>query len=492
MNPLRRSFNGEKCRRARQWLRSLQAQLFLWAVLPVIFVLLAVAFTGVYAHQQAMRDFVAERDLALARLTARIVEDGLAHGTIGSDGRGLVAWLPIFLRGGPESARLFVMDDRARVLFHSDPALIGADLSTVADWTAALSGAEGFVLSQREEGWVLSAFSPVRGTAWTVVVEEPVEGLLGPILRLPALAPLVAAGAGLLSLLVLTFGWTTIVRPLRSLAQAAGRVSWGDDSALAQPMGGVQEIQDLHRALAEMVDRLRGYEAGIRDYLGAVTGGQETERARLARELHDGPVQDLIALVQQTEMAHRFLARGETESARMQMEQLHQAAHGIVEELRRLIAALRPPYLEDLGLLPALETLVRQTAGTPEAAVRLITEGEIRRCNPDVELAAYRIAQEALNNALRHARARTITLRVRQDADHLILTVTDDGTGFILPSRPDLLTAQGRFGLMGMQERATRVGGRLTVETAPGQGTRITAILPLQSVTERTEQRDSE
>lgn len=463
----------------RRWFRTLQAQLFLWAVLPLTFALLAVAFTGVYAHQRAMRDFVAERDLALARLAARIVEDGLAHGTIGPDGSGLTVWLPPILSGGTEPARLFVMDERAHVLFHSDPTLVGADLSGVADWTAALSGTEGVILSQREEGPVLSAFSPVRGAPWTVVVEEPVEDLLGPILRLPALAPAVAMGAGLLSLLVLTFGWTTIVRPLRSLAQAAEQVSWGDDSAIARPVGGVQEIRDLHQALAEMVSRLRGYEAGIRDYLGAVTSGQEAERARLARELHDGPVQDLIALAQQAEMAHRLIARGEVEPARTQLEQLQQAARRVIEELRRLIAALRPPYIEDLGLLPALEMLVRQAAETTEATVRLVTEGEIRRCSPDVELAAYRIAQEALNNALRHARARTITVQVRQDGRQLILTVADDGIGFVLPPRPDLLTAQGRFGLVGMQERVTRLGGRLTVETSPGRGTRVTAVLPL-------------
>lgn len=464
----------------RRWFRSLYAQLFLWAVLPLTFALLAVALTGVYAHQRAMRDFVAERNLALARLTARIVEDGLSHGRIGPDGSGLAAWLPLFLDGGTWPAHLFVMDERAHALFHSDPTLIGTDLSGVADWTAALSGAEGFVLSRREEGLVMSAFSPVRGMAWTVVVEEPVEGLLGPILRLPTLAPLVAVGAGILSFLVLTFGWTTIVRPLRSLAQATEQVSWGDDSAIARPVGGVQEVRDLHRALAEMVGRLRGYEAGIRDYLGAVTSGQETERARLARELHDGPVQDLIALAQQVEMVRRLLVRGEIDPAQTQLEQLYYATHQVAEEIRRLIAALRPPYIEDLGLLPALEMLVWQATGTTETPVHLVTEGEIRRCTPEVELAAYRIAQEALSNALRHARARAVTVQVRQDADRLILTVADDGIGFVLPPRPDLLTAQGRFGLVGMQERAARLGGRLIVETAPGRGTRVTAILPLQ------------
>ncbi|MGC8839683.1 MAG: histidine kinase, partial [Anaerolineae bacterium] len=355
----------------KRWFRSLQAQLFLWAVLPLTFALLAVAFTGVYVHQQTMRSFVAERDLALARLVARIVEDGLAHGTIGPDGAGLAAWLPPILGVDVGPTALAVVDGTARVLFHSDPTMVGTDLSRSADWGTALSDGEGVILSEQGEGLFLIAFTSVRATDWTVVVEEPVEGLLGPILRLPTLAPIAAGGAGLLSILVLTFGWTTIVRPLRSLARAAGQVSWGDDSALSKPVGGVQEVQDLHQALAEMVARIQGYEAGMRDYLGALTSGQEAERGRLARELHDGPVQDLIALGQQVEMARRFLARGELESATVQLEQLQGAVRKTSEELRRLISALRPSYIEDLGLLPALESLVREAAAHSDASVRL-------------------------------------------------------------------------------------------------------------------------
>ncbi len=463
----------------RRWFRSLQVQLLLWAVLPVTFALLAVAFTGVYAHQRAMRDFVAGRDLALARLAARIVEDGLAHGTIAPDGSGLDAWLPAVAARPVDRVDLVTVDGTGRAVFHTDPEQRGADLSDAPGVAQARAGQEGFALAEGEEGPVLVAFTPVRGTDWAVLVVEPVEGLIGPILRLSGLAPVVAVAAGLISLVVLTFGWTTIVRPLQALARAAEQVSWGDDSSIARAVGGVQEIQDLHRALSEMVERIRGYEAGMRDYLGAVTSGQEAERARLARELHDGPVQDLIALAQQAEMAHRLLARGEIEDARTQLESLYPATRRIVEELRGLMAALRPPYIEDLGLLPALEMLVRQVRETAGAEVQLETEGEVCRCHPDVELAAYRVAQEALNNALRHAGARHVVIRVQQDADHLTLTVADNGVGFILPSRPDLLTSQGRFGLVGMQERVSRLGGRLTIDTAPGRGTRVIARFPI-------------
>jgi len=463
-----------------RWLRSLQVQLFLWAVLPVTFALLALAFTGVYAHQWAMRDFVAGRDLSLARLTARILEDGLAHGTIAPDGSGLTAWFAPLIGPSVDPATLVVVGGEGQVLFHPDRRRVGADFSDAPGVAEARAGQEGFIVAEGEDGPLLVAFAPLRGADWAVLVEEPVEDLIGPILRLSGLAPAVAVAAGLISLLVLTFGWATIVRPLRSLAQAAGMVSWGDDSAIARPVGGVQEVQDLHRALAEMVERLRGYEAGIRDYLGAVSRGQEAERARLAHELHDGPVQALIALGQQAEMAGRLLARGEVDRATALIESLRQQGKETVDELRRLISALRPPYLEDLGFFSALEALVRETAGRTDARVEFVQEGEVRRCDPEVELAAYRIAQEALTNALQYARAQRITVRIRCEEGGLFLAVEDDGIGFTLPPRPDSLTRQGRFGLVGMQERATRLGGQLTIETAPGRGTRIAVRLPTQ------------
>ena len=464
----------------RRWLRSLHTQLFLWAVLPITFVIIGLAFTGVYAHQREMRDFVAERDLALARLTARMVEDGLAHGTVGADGSGLAAWMTPVL--GSQPGAVIVVDGEGRALAHPNPQQIGVNLGADPGVVAALEQRAGAIIATgQDDEPMLSTFAPVGGTDWVVLVQEPVEGLIGPILRFSSLAPIVAAGAGILSLLVLTFGWRTIVRPLQHLAQAAEQVSWGDYSAISEPVGGVQEVRDLHRALAEMVERIRGYQAGMRDYLGAVTRGQEAERARLARELHDGPVQELIALGQRAEMAQRLVERGETEQAQALLEALRRAELDTVAELRRLIGALRPIYLEDLGFLPALEMLVQQTAGRTTARVQLEKGDTAHRCTPEVELAAYRIAQEALNNALQHAQAQNIVVRVRCDREELTLSVADDGVGFTLPPRPDILTQADHFGLVGMQERATRVGGTLRVRTAPREGTQVTVRLPARS-----------
>lgn len=461
----------------RRWFYSLHAQLFLWAILPVTFVIIALAFTGVYTHQQTMRDFVAERDVALARLIARIVKDGLAHGEIDPDGSGLAAWMSSMM--SDQAGIVVVADGEGTILAHPDRQRIGANLKADPGVIAALAQRGGAVVVTGDNGEpMMTAFAAVAGTDWEVLVQEPVEDLIGPILRFSSLAPIVAVGAGILSLLILTFGWRTIVRPLQSLAQSASQVSWGNYSAVTAPVGGVQEVQDLHLALAEMVERIQGYEVGMQDYLGAVTQGQEVERARLAQELHDGPVQDLIALGQQAEMAHRLVGRGEVERARAVLEETRRAELETVDELRRIIGALRPVYLEDLGFLPALEMLVRQTAERTPTRVKLEKEGTIHRFAPEVELAAYRIAQEALNNAIQHAQAQHIAIRVSYDAAGLTLSVVDDGVGFTLPPRPDVLTQVDHFGLVGMQERATRLGGTLRVDTTPGAGTRVTARLP--------------
>ena len=467
----------------RRWFRSLHAQLFLWAVLPVTFAIIGLAFTGVYTHQRTMRDFVAQRDLAMARLTARVVEDGLAHGIVGTGGKGLDAWLPPVAAGQPGG--VIVVDSEGQALYHPDPQRMGAKLGDDPGVVQALDRREGTVVVTAEDGAsILVSYAPVGGTGWVVLVQEPVEGIIGPILRLSSLAPIVAVGAGVLSLLILTFGWRTIVRPLQSLARAAGHVTWGDYSAIttgplaSHPIGGVQEVQDLHQALVEMVERIQGYEAGVRDYLAAMTEGQEAERARLARELHDGPVQDLIALGQRAEMAQRLVERGEAEEADALLGELRNAELATVEELRRLIGALRPSYLQDLGFFPALEMLVRQIVKQTAARVQLTKVCTDQRLAPEVELAAYRIAQEALNNAIQHAQAENITVHARCDDDGLTLSVDDDGVGFELPPGPDLLTRAGHFGLLGMRERATLLGGSFRIHTAPGEGTRVTVRLP--------------
>lgn len=468
-----------------QWFRSLQAQLILWAILPATLVLIALAFTGVTTHEHAMQAFVAERNATVARLLAERIETGLVQGTISPDGGGTLALLAEALPEGEGlSAELAVVDRDGRVLAHSDPRRVG--LSALDDPGVAMAfqvGSGSFVAPVSAHHEVLVTVAPVRGAGWLVLLSEPVGELLGPILRFSSLGPIIAGVAVVLSLLILTFGWRTIVAPLQQLAQAAAQVSWGEHAAMDRSISGVAEIQELRKALHAMVERIEGYEAGIRDYLEALTEGQESERARLAHELHDGPVQALIALGQQVELAEQCVARGETARALELLQALREADTHVARDLRRVIGALRPIYLDDLGFLPALEMLVRSMVLSAEAQgsdleVRFEHDVGGARFDPAVELAVYRIAQEALHNAAHHARAHEVVLQVRRAAGELVLTASDDGIGFTPAGRFDSYTRAGHFGLVGINERARQLGGTLTIRSAPGAGTTLTVTFP--------------
>jgi len=215
----------------------------------------------------------------------------------------------------------------------------------------------------------------------------------------------------------------------------------------------------------------------MRDYLAFITRGQEEERHRLARELHDDTTQSLIALAQGIEMAQKALAK-DPAVVGSRLAELKEMATGILQDIRRFTRDLRPTYLEDLGLLPALEMLVRELGQRDDLQATFEATGATRRLPLDLELTAFRIAQEALNNAARHAQASHVRLEVRFADEGLTIYVEDDGVGFTAPERPWELARGGHFGLMGMRERALMFGGHLSIQSSPRKGAKVTAFLP--------------
>ena len=143
-----------------------------------------------------------------------------------------------------------------------------------------------------------------------------------------------------------------------------------------------------------------------------------------------------------------------------------------IEEVRRVIRDLRPIYLEDLGLAPAIEMLTRSLNHPNRLEAACTITGEVCRLAPERELAVYRIVQEALNNVLKHAQAQRVEVRLRF-SETLSVSIRDDGVGFAMPDRVDALTDRGHFGLIGMRERAELIGARLSIHSSPGQGTTV-------------------
>ncbi len=461
----------------RHWFHSLHAQLVLWAVLPIILVVIGLAFTGVYTHQQAMLDFVIERDRVLVDLVTLRLQEALVREDLTIDGRGLEHWLPAGVDRLP--AALLVLTREGEILAKGGQMEIGADEARLVRDHLATTGGGSTTLATDSGASIVLTSSEVPGVQWTVMVWAPSDDLLGPILRYSGLGPIAAALAAGVAIFVLVCGWRTIVRPLQQLSQAAEAVSWGDRTGLGRSISGVMEIQELHAALAHMIERLEGYQTGVLDYLDAVTQGQEAERARLAHELHDGPVQSLVALGHQTEMLRIDATNHKVSDVARRLDDLREAEIGVVDDLRRIIGAIRPVYLDDLGFLPALEAMVHSADARDEAAVHLKVETDMQRVPPDLELAAYRITQEALTNALQHAKAERVDVTVRFDPGRLTLRVADDGCGFQPATRLDRYTRAGHFGLVGLQERVRQLDGIFTIASAPGVGTVVDVRLPL-------------
>ncbi len=194
-------------------------------------------------------------------------------------------------------------------------------------------------------------------------------------------------------------------------------------------------------------------------------------RARWARELHDETLQGLTGVRM---VLSAGLARNDLGALRGAAENADEHLAEEMRKLRDLIAELRPAALDDLGLGPAIESLAKRQGAIASFAVEVDVELESdHRLNRDTETAIYRIVQEALSNAVKHAGAGAVSLRVKQLPDRVQLAVEDDGRGF----DPDAVRAG--FGLTGMRERAMLAGGRLWVTSADGGPTRVAAVLPL-------------
>ena len=323
------------------------------------------------------------------------------------------------------------------------------------------------------------AYAPVGfgDLGWQVIIEQPWDEVVGPVLRYSQFMPLVVGLAVIVSLLTLYYGIWAIVRPLQALGQRAERLAWGDFGAISTPVGGVEEIEDLRRALDQVARRIESYQRGMHDYIAAITQAQEEERRRLARELHDDTAQTLIALRQQVEMARKLQA-ADPDRAGERLDQVRVMLAEALDGVRRFSRDLRPAYLEDLGFVPALQMMSTEADRQESLSVDFAVSGPQRRLPHDLELAAYRIVQEALNNVTQHAGAGQAWVEVRFEEEHLILSVRDDGQGFDAPDLPDTLAREGHFGLMGIQERALLYGGHLTLRSAPGEGSEVRVQLP--------------
>jgi len=376
------------------------------------------------------------------------------------------------------NAAVYVFDPTYRILFQSGPGTIEGDPAKHPGIPEALHGKTGATYMQAGSDEHVLAYSPIPVTEWAIVIEESWEAVANPTLQTSQITPMILIPALLLAVLALWFGAEQIVKPLRALEAKAAKLAWGDFKEIEQPVQGIAEIRHLQTELAHMAHRVQAAQQSLHSYIGAITQGQEDERQRLAHELHDDTIQSLIALKQRAQLTRLALPKDTPLQPLVEVEALTEQT---IENLRRTIRALRPIYLEDLGLVAALEMLSNEAGHNSALKFEFHTSGNERRLAADVELALYRMAQESLSNIVRHAHATQASVMVEFSAQAINIRVNDNGVGFEVPKSPAEFVPNGHFGLVGLYERAQLIGAGFEITSAPGKGTHLSIYLPTKT-----------
>lgn len=286
--------------------------------------------------------------------------------------------------------------------------------------------------------WAILAFSPAKVVSPTVSLLEFVAGLAGLIVIY------------VVNVIMLRRELAPFER-LRSLMRTANPLRPGRRLPAVGDSAEVVELTEAFNAMLERLERER------RTSSSRALEAQESERLRLARELHDEIGQRMTALLLELESISRD-AGPELAPA---VNDARESARATLEELRRIARRLRPEALDDLGLRSALTNLCERLSGQADLELSRWIDPELPPLSPDEELAIYRVAQEALTNAIRHARASRIELWLGREDGALALRVKDDGAW---------IGAEEGAGLTGMRERALMIGGELEVGPANGDG----------------------
>ncbi|HXX59080.1 MAG TPA: sensor histidine kinase, partial [Dehalococcoidales bacterium] len=213
----------------------------------------------------------------------------------------------------------------------------------------------------------------------------------------------------------------------------------------------------------------------LRMYARQITRAQEEERNRIARELHDDTIQGLIILSRHVDDMISSLSKRSKMAG--PLEELHKEIEATLVRMRLFVQDLRPPTLDYLGLLPALRELVSQTNKQQTFLVEFTVDGKEESFSPEENLLIYRIVQEALHNIWKHAEATHVSVKLTFGEDDTLVEIHDDGKGFVVGEGSRFLRS-GKIGLASMQERADLVGGSLSIQSKPGEGTTVRLDIP--------------
>lgn len=362
----------------------------------------------------------------------------------------------------------------------------------------------------------IMAFAPLSSGRWAVAVHQSTDEVFAEASVLRRNMLVFGGGLVLVTLVALWLLARRLAKPVDALARACGEIAQGnldapirvesDDEfevlaeafeemrirakeARAQVVADQAELE--HRVaqrteeLTESQDQLlaanrmlQEKEEGRRLLLRQVIDAQEEERRRIARELHDETSQALAALSIGLETATVAPAKHVSE-VKARLEPLKGLAGDMLSEIQRMIRDLRPSVLDDLGLISAIDWYAEVRLKSMGVRVEWEVRGDERRLPTEIETVAFRLAQEAISNAARHAFPTRVRLTLAFGTDALMLRVEDDGRGFDSAEVLADPIAAGAYGLAGMNERIELLGGQLAIESNPGTGTIVQVCIPL-------------
>ncbi|MEM7034250.1 MAG: cache domain-containing protein [Chloroflexota bacterium] len=392
----------------------------------------------------------------------------------------------LFSWQGENNQSIFLVDQQGQAIFHSNLDQIGQNLQTNEAVERLQTTIVSAAYTDTDDNGIreVIAYAPISGTNWGLVVTTPWSQIIQPTQRsLWFIAIVLALGIGS-SLLIVFWGVNRISTPLRQLVSLTGRIASGHYDSQVN-LSQITEIKDLGTAFNHMVSQLSSYRSGLQEYVAAITDTQEEERKRIARDLHDGTVQSLIAIGQRIELTRDSLEEVSLTESQAQLSELRSMVTQTIASVRQFSRDLRPLALEDLGLIPALQFLTNRLTQDADIQIKLEIEGEAIGLNPDLETTIYRLVQESLSNIRKHAQATQVRIIVRFLARQTVLEVHDNGIGFDVPQSTTDLAHTGSFGLLGMEERANLFGGDLFLQSARNQGSIIRVVLPHKQLPRR-------
>lgn len=296
-------------------------------------------------------------------------------------------------------------------------------------------------------------------------------------------------GIGTLLSVIINF-WIikNALRPLNELSILVDQVQAGHaqiDPRFLQPTD--PDIYQLAATLDSLVRELNERNLELRALSERSINALEEERRRIALTLHDDTGQALSMLIINLESLENQIP-GDESSLREKLITTRQLAQGSLANLRKIVYGLRPTILDDLGLVPAIRWYARTNLEEAGIMIDITANGEVEPLSPQLNSTLFRIAQEAVNNIVRHSNAEKVEIILRQRDEHILLEVKDDGQGFNLASFREKALQLQHLGLLGIQERAELMGGEAKLSSAPGSGTQILVSVPYRPPGEKSDE----